>query len=58
MARLLTGYGHEVKLISPQFVRPFVKSNRQGGPRAGWPQLFEDVRVMEGAALTLMRSKE
>ena len=28
MARLLTGYGHEVKLISPQFVRPFVKSNK------------------------------
>jgi transposase len=28
MARLLTSYGHEVKLISPQFVRPFVKSNK------------------------------
>jgi len=28
MARLLSGYGHEVKLISPQFVRPFVKSNK------------------------------
>lgn len=28
MARLLVGYGHEVKLISPQFVRPFVKSNK------------------------------
>jgi transposase len=28
MARLLAGYGHEVKLISPQFVRPFVKSNK------------------------------
>jgi transposase len=28
MARLLTGYGHQVKLISPQFVRPFVKSNK------------------------------
>jgi transposase len=27
MARLLAGYGHQVKLISPQFVRPFVKSN-------------------------------
>jgi transposase len=28
MARRLAGYGHEVKLISPQFVRPFVKSNK------------------------------
>ena len=28
MARQLTGFGHQVKLISPQFVRPFVKSNK------------------------------
>jgi transposase len=28
MARQLAGYGHAVKLISPQFVRPFVKSNK------------------------------
>jgi transposase len=28
MARQLTSFGHEVKLISPQFVRPFVKSNK------------------------------
>ncbi|WP_421380882.1 IS110 family transposase (plasmid) [Paraburkholderia sp. DD10] len=28
MARLLTTFGHQVKLISPQFVRPFVKSNK------------------------------
>jgi transposase len=28
MARQLMGFGHEVKLISPQFVRPFVKSNK------------------------------
>lgn len=28
MARRLAEYGHEVKLISPQFVRPFVKSNK------------------------------
>jgi transposase len=28
MARQLIGYGHDVKLISPQFVRPFVKSNK------------------------------
>jgi len=28
MARQLAGYGHKVKLISPQFVRPFVKSNK------------------------------
>jgi transposase len=28
MARQLTGFGHQVKLISPQFVKPFVKANK------------------------------
>ena len=28
MARKLAAFGHTVKLISPQFVRPFVKSNK------------------------------
>ncbi|CDL81239.1 transposase [Xenorhabdus szentirmaii] len=28
MARQITDLGHEAKLISPQFVRPFVKSNK------------------------------
>ena len=28
MARQLSGWGHQVKLISPQFVRLFVKSNK------------------------------
>ncbi|GCY08246.1 IS110 family transposase [Escherichia coli] len=28
MARRISGIGHDVKLISPQFVRPFVKSNK------------------------------
>lgn len=28
MARKLTALGHQVKLISPQFVRPFVKANK------------------------------
>lgn len=28
MARHLTSFGHDVKLINPQFVRPFVKSNK------------------------------
>jgi transposase len=28
MARKLAGFGHQVKLISPQFVRPFVKGNK------------------------------
>ena len=28
MARQLARYGHDVKLISPQFVRPFVKGNK------------------------------
>uniref|UniRef100_UPI003F496A5C IS110 family transposase n=1 Tax=Cupriavidus necator TaxID=106590 RepID=UPI003F496A5C len=28
MARKLTALGHQVKLISPQFVRPFVKGNK------------------------------
>ncbi|HFV6485074.1 TPA: transposase, partial [Escherichia coli] len=28
MARHISDIGHDVKLISPQFVRPFVKSNK------------------------------
>ncbi|VEI19131.1 Transposase [Serratia plymuthica] len=28
MARHISQFGHQVKLISPQFVRPFVKSNK------------------------------
>lgn len=28
LARKLQSYGHHIKLISPQFVRPFVKSNK------------------------------
>ncbi len=28
MARKLATFGHQVKLISPQFVRPFVKGNK------------------------------
>lgn len=28
LARHFTAFGHEVKLISPQFVRPYVKSNK------------------------------
>jgi transposase len=28
MARQLSGMGHQVKLISPQFVKPFVKANK------------------------------
>ncbi|EXF45961.1 transposase, truncated [Pseudomonas sp. BAY1663] len=32
MARQLTALGHQVKLISPQFVRPFVKGNK-GSPQ-------------------------
>lgn len=27
-ARVLRGYGHEVRLIAPQFVKPYVKSNK------------------------------
>ena len=27
-ARLFRGYGHKVRLIAPQFVKPFVKSNK------------------------------
>lgn len=27
-ARKLTGYGHEVKLMAPQFVKPYVKTNK------------------------------
>ncbi|SEK11751.1 hypothetical protein SAMN05192539_105329 [Paraburkholderia diazotrophica] len=28
LARKLADFGHQVKLISPQFVKPFVKSNK------------------------------
>jgi len=28
LARVFTGYGHEVRLMSPQFVKPYVKSNK------------------------------
>jgi transposase len=28
MARQLAAFGHEVRLISPQFVKPFVKANK------------------------------
>ncbi|MDX8001274.1 transposase, partial [Xenorhabdus sp. Reich] len=28
MARRIAAFGHEAKLISPQFVRPFVKSHK------------------------------
>jgi len=28
LARTLQGYGHEVRLMSPQFVKPYVKSNK------------------------------
>lgn len=27
-ARVFRSYGHDVKLIAPQFVKPFVKSNK------------------------------
>jgi transposase len=36
-ARKFTSFGHEVKLMSPQFVKPYVKSNKNdfndGAPR-------------------------
>ena len=28
LARVFSGYGHEVRLMSPQFVKPYVKSNK------------------------------
>ena len=28
LARVLESYGHEVRLMSPQFVKPYVKSNK------------------------------
>ena len=27
-ARMLTGFGHEVRLIAPKFVRPYVKTQK------------------------------
>jgi transposase len=34
-ARLLKSYGHEVKLIAPQFGKPYVKSNKNDAADAG-----------------------
>jgi transposase len=34
MASKLAAFGHTVKLISPQFVRPFVKSNKNDRMRS------------------------
>jgi transposase len=31
-ARKLQGFGHEVRLVSPQFVKPYVKSNKNDAP--------------------------
>jgi transposase len=42
-ARVLTGLGHEVRLISPQFVTPYVKSNksdRRNGHSRRFPNLM------------------
>lgn len=41
MARKLGGFGHNIKLISPQFVRPFVKTNKND---------FVDAEAICGAA--------
>jgi transposase len=41
MTRKLASFGHQVKLISPQFVRPFVKSNKN---------YFVDAEAICGAA--------
>lgn len=30
-ARVLSGYGHEVRLIAPQFVKPYVRGNKNDG---------------------------
>jgi transposase len=35
MARQLSGFRHEVKLISPRYVKPFVKGNKNFPSRTG-----------------------
>ncbi|MEQ2024347.1 IS110 family transposase [Xenorhabdus szentirmaii] len=47
MARRITDLGHEAKLISPQFVRPFVKSNKN--------DFIDAEAICEAASRPLMR---
>src|SRR5688572_7940895 len=49
MARHISQFGHQVKLISPQFVRPFVKSNKNDFIDAG--------AICEAASRPSMRSR-
>ena len=50
-ARLLKSYGHEVKLIAPRFVKPYVKSNKNDAADA------EAVRQRNVRTCALYRSK-
>ncbi len=47
MARRITDLGHEARLISPQFVRPFVKSNK--------PDFIDAEAICEAASRPSMR---
>ena len=42
-ARVLTDLGHEVRLISPQFVSPYVKSNKNDRGKRASPQVSRPV---------------
>lgn len=66
-ARLLRGYGHDVRLIAPQFVKPYVKSNKNDANDAqaiceavSRPSMrFVAVKTVEQqAVLSLHRARE
>ena len=46
-ARTLSGLGHDVKLIAPEAVRPFVKKGKKNDPADGALGLADKVRLVE-----------
>ena len=51
-ARKLEGFGHAVKLIAPQFVKPYVKTTK-----TMQPMLRRSVRRLHGQTCALCQSK-
>ena len=51
-ARKLRNLGHDVRLMAPQFVKPYVKTNKNDGPM---PRRF--VKRLRGKTCALWRSR-
>lgn len=43
-SRVMEELAHEVKLIAPQYVRPFVKRQKNDGETGPWPQWGRESR--------------